>query len=239
MTTNTRRPQTARVYLRWAAVAGLVPLPLSVLFISIGAVPWPESGQDGQAYLEYVLHNHVGEIQTICWMVIMVALMVWAIALAMFYIHRSGGPTASALAILLGTTAYAIAGGVAGALFNGVVLYARGNPSFGSDPADFRVIAFGWENLGMMFGMGSVLWVLAFAGVAAANRATPILPRALAEWCGIAIAVISVGSLGFCFAYRGPWSYGSIGHTLLVMAPQFAWLAAVSVALFKAARRAQ
>ncbi|MFF4161227.1 hypothetical protein [Streptomyces sp. NPDC001678] len=75
------------------------------------------------------------------------------------------------------------------------------------------MIAYNWSNLRMMFGMASVLWALSFAGVAISNRATPILPQTFSEGCGIAVAA-------------------------LTLAPQFCWLAAVSIALLKAARRA-
>lgn len=219
--------------LRLAGYTGLFPLIVFCALVALGRFPYPEDNVPGRKLITYVLPHRTGELQTIMWGCVLMAMLVFFVLLAVAYMRRAGRPTASSLAIITGMAAYATLELAGLGVYAGVVLWARGDPSFGSNPADLRLITFAWGSSNVMFVLGALPLAVTWTALAAANRADPLLPRALGGWCAGAVAAVNVGCLGSVFVDTGRWSPTSIYELVLQMAPIFGWMIVAAVALLR------
>ncbi|MEV5380022.1 hypothetical protein AB0L26_29280 [Streptomyces nondiastaticus] len=218
-------------YLRWAAVCGLAPLPLLVLPLSLGKFPYPADDADGQEKLNYILPHHRGEVGAICWLGLTVGLMMFSILLAFAYITRARRVTASGVVLIASASAFAAMNLIVSATYAAVPLLSRGDPDFGTGPADYTLVSFGWVTSNMTYIMSAPMMGMMWAAIAVANRTHPLLPRILGGRCAVLIAANATLWLASVFVYTGNWSPASALQVAAQMGPILIWTTTVSVFL--------
>lgn len=221
-------------HLRVAGWLGIFPLVGTTVMLGLGRYPYPNDNVDPRQYVTYMLgHHHLAEIQTILWVLAIAAMLVFVAVLAAAYIRRAGRVTASGLIMIAGTAVYAAASIASIGVYMAVVLWMRGFPSFGANPADARLVAFGWDILNMGYFVCQGIVALIWVAIAVANRSHPILPRALGSWGSGLVVAINLGTLGCLFVDSGTWSPGSAAQFSLQAAGTFGWIAVAAVTLLR------
>ncbi|NGO69892.1 hypothetical protein [Streptomyces boncukensis] len=218
-------------YLRWTAIFGLAPLPLLVLPLSLGKFPYPANNADGQEKLNYILPHYRGEVGVICWLGLTVALMMFSILLAFAYITRARRVTASGVILIASASTFAAMNLIVSAAYAALPLLSRGKPAFGTGPADYTLVTFGWVTSNLTYLMSAPMMGMMWAAIAVANRTHPLLPRGLGGWCAVLIAVNANLWLASLFVRTGNWSPGSALQVVAQMGPILVWTTAVSVFL--------
>ncbi|MCI3928095.1 hypothetical protein [Streptomyces sp. AN091965] len=231
-----------RTVLRRAGLLGVIPLIVVGVALIMGRFPYPDDNVDGHEYLAYMLPRRLGEVQAILWSVLALSAVMFVAVLALAYrqnethVQREKGVALSRVAMVAGAVMFAVLQFVLAALYEGATLFARGYPGFGSDPSDTRLITFVWGVINSTYTLSCLAMALVFLAIASANRASPLLPRALGGWAAITVAVVNVAAVGSVFVTTGKWSPGSICALGLQAAPTFLWMATAGAVL---QRRAQ
>ncbi|MFJ8477011.1 hypothetical protein [Kitasatospora sp. NPDC094011] len=225
-----------RRYLRTAAKLG-VALPLGpLIMVAIGGIPYPHDNVDGQTYVDYMFPHHIGELQTYVYLFYSAVMLAFVILLAAAYMQRAGRVTASGILMVSGITAYIGTQMAVVGFYMGILLWGRGYPSFGSDPADLRLISFVWGTLQVIYLASAVLAGVTWTAVALANRTPQLLPPVLGTRGALLVAAVQFAVLGTLFITRGPWSPGSILQYTVQTLASFLWITATSVFLLRKTR---
>ncbi|MFI1801133.1 hypothetical protein ACH427_27805 [Streptomyces sp. NPDC020379] len=243
-TSGTSAPRAANVSrtseqmcLRWSGYIGLTPLLL--LLVSVGGrrFPWPNDNVEGGVYASYMLPHRTAEIQSVIGMGMVLGLLMWTAPLVVVYMRRAGRITLSTLTLICGSVLSLALFTVSIALYLGIVLFARGYPGFGSNPADHRMITLAWLLMNCCYFVGEIIRGVACIALVTANRATPVLPKSLGTWGAGVVAVVSILCSAFAFVATGLWSPGSTASLMIVEGVTLAWVLATSLWLLRATHR--
>jgi hypothetical protein len=159
-----------QTYLRRAGSIGIFPLVLIITLCALGRFPYPDNNIGGQEYLTYVLPHHVGEIQTIMWIVIAGLLLLVVLHLALAYMERAGRLTSTGIIMIVVMTVYVAVQLVAVGVYVTAVQLARGYPGFEAAPEDLKLITLIWDTSNMIFSMGALPLAIVWGAIVRANR---------------------------------------------------------------------
>ncbi|MGA5135330.1 hypothetical protein ACPCTO_36730 [Streptomyces olivoreticuli] len=217
---------------RWIGLLGLSPLSAAIVMLSLGRFPVPDCNLPGQVYLDYIA-NHTAEVQVIVTLAAAVTSLTFMTLLASIYTRLAGRPILASRLITSGITAYVAVSTVSVGGYAGIILLARGYPSFGTDPVDLKLITLTWDLGNATYALNGGVLAMVWIAIAVVNRTHPVLPRALGHWGAIFVAVINAASLGTVFIYTGPWAPSDTATFITQTGITYAWIATTGVVLIR------
>ncbi|WP_316528150.1 hypothetical protein [Kitasatospora brasiliensis] len=220
----------------WTALLGVMPLLAGALTVAVGHYPYPDNNLDGRKYLAYMLPRHVAEVQAIAWSVAVLAISAFFVLLARAHARARGRMGLPEIVMTVGAAMFGGLQLVVTGLYAGAALFARGYPAFGSTPSDLRQISFMWVSLNSLYVVSLLPLASVWIAVVYANRAHPVLPRALGGWMAVVVAVVNTANIATLFITTGKWSAGCVIPFTIHAAATFLWTAAAGFVLWRRAR---
>lgn len=212
---------------------------LAVNFVS-GQSSGPVDNLDGHAYLSYDLPHRAAELQSVLFILTVLAIAGFVVTLGIVYAERSGRPTFPAVTMIGSAVAFFAMQFIGSASGLSIALLGHGYPSFGADPSAPLVVTTLWDLTNVFVTFGYLPFVIAMFAAAAANRADPILPRWLAGPVTVLVAsVAGIALITTLFIDTGDFTPMSTDAGAVTVAPISLWLAAVAFAILWRTRSAR
>jgi hypothetical protein len=231
-----------RRLVRRAALPALVMAilgPIAVTFVS-GQPSVPDDNLDGNLYLGYALAHRTGEVQSLIFMVTVLAVAAFVVALSVVYAQRAGRPTFPTVVMTGGAAAFVGLQFIAASCNLTITLLGHGYPSFGADRSAQLITTALWDLTNVVVTAGYLPFVAVICAAIAANRADPIVPRLLAgPIAGVVAGFAGVVLIVTLFVDTGAFTPMSSGSGTATAAPISLWLAAVAVAVLWRTRSAR
>jgi hypothetical protein len=222
-----------RRIVRRAAYPALVTAilgPTAVFFFS-GRTSVPPDNLNGHVYLDYALAHRTGEVQSLLFILTVLAMAGFLTALGVVYAQRSGRLTYPAVTMIGSAVAFASLQLIAATCNLTIALLGNGYPSFRTDPAAPLITTMLWDLTNVVVTVGYLPFVIAIFAVVAANRTHPILPRWLAGRTAVVVAgFVGIALIATLFVGTGDFTPMSSAAGVITAAPLSLWLAAVGVA---------
>jgi glucan phosphoethanolaminetransferase (alkaline phosphatase superfamily) len=234
--------QRQRGILRRAAFFALAMAilgPLATNFAS-GQSSGPADNLDGHAYLSYDLPHRAAEAQSVLFILTVLAMAGFIVALGVVYADRSGRPAFPAVVMIGSAVAFLSLQFLGSASGLTIALLGRGYSSFGTNPSAPLVATMLWDLTNVFVTFGYLPFVVAMFAIATANRSDPILPR----WLAGPVTVLAAGFVGIAlittlFIDNGNFTPMSTYAGAVSVAPISLWLAAVAFAVLWRTRSAR
>lgn len=236
LTQRQRRLVRRAAYL---ALAVAILGSLAVNFVS-GQSSGPADNLDGHAYLNYDLPHRAAEAQSVLFILTVLAMAGFVVALGVVYAERSGRPTFPAVTMIGSAVAFFSLQFLGSASGLTIALLGHGYPSFGTDPSAPLVTTMLWDLTNVFVTFGYLPFVIAMFAAAVANRSDPILPR----WLAGPITVLVAGFTGIAlittlFIDTGNFTPMSIYAGAASVGPISLWLAVIAFAVLWRTRSAR
>ncbi|HEY4460651.1 MAG TPA: hypothetical protein VGN81_40500 [Pseudonocardiaceae bacterium] len=212
---------------------------LAVNFVS-GQSSGPVDNLDGHAYLSYDLPHRAAELQSVLFILTVLAIAGFIVTLGIVYAERSGRPTFPAVTMIGSAVAFFAMQFLGSASGLSIALLGHGYPSFGTDPSAPLIITTLWDLTNVFVTFGYLPFVIAMFATAAANRSDPILPRWLAGPITVLVASLAgIGLITTLFIDTGGFTPMSVYAGAVSVGPISLWLAVVAFAVLWRTRSAR
>jgi len=230
-----------RRLLRRAAYPALLTAILGPIVVTfVAGARLPPDNADGHLYLGYALAHRTGEVQSLVFMLTVVAMAGFVAALGVVYAERSGRPAFPAVTMIGCAAAFVALQFLASSCNLTLTLLGNGYPSFEADPSAPLITTALWDLTNVVVTVGYLPFVIAMFAAVTANRADPILPRLLAGPIAVVAAVLAgIVLITSLFVGTGDFTPMSLYSGALSSVPISLWLAAVGVAVLWRTRSAR
>lgn len=230
-----------RRIVRRAAIPALAAAILGPIAVtSVAGSPVPDDNLNGHVYLEYALNHRAAETQSLLFILSSLAVAGFVCALGVVHAQRSGRVTFPAVTAIGSAVAFFTLQCISSACNVTIAQLGHGYPSFGADPSAPLVTTMVWDFTNVVVTIGYLPFVVAMCGLAAGNRADPILPRLLAGPIAVLIAgVAGIALIVTLYVDTGAFTPMSTGAGVASVVPINLWLAALAVACLWRTRSAR